>query len=880
MFDKESLAQVIIEYKKQFSKWWIDEQFKWQAVKYFQENWDIEASNFLEMLTRTLDKQNIYYSLLASNNNFPVGMLISYSKLEPETVRTMFSELFDEEKDVYERISKFKNSSELLRQKYFPNDKQHYQGENAISTYLWLKYPDKYYIYKFTEVKAVSTVLNSDFVFKKGACETNIRNSISLYDEVCEELSKDAELVSMLKNAIDDTCYADNMLRTLTTDIGFFISKIIIRSGLHTTDLYPGYWPLLREYNPELTKDQWKSFLETERKPHPTTLLMLKTMLELGGEATCKKLGEILHRKANSCVLYGANLGKRVKHHYNLEPCIIDNKEYLFAIPFLWKATVEDNQDLAIWRLRPELKAALEEMDLSDINIAENIQKTDVGKNTILYGPPGTGKTYNTVCYAVAIIENKPLEDVMAEAAENGGYKKVFERYNDYKNQGLIAFTTFHQSYGYEEFIECIKPVMDSEDEEQSDIKYVVSDGVFKEFCDNAKSIVSNDAKSDLGLNDSPAVWKVSMWSTGDNPVRTECLENGHIRIGWDCYGPDITEETDFSENGGRNVLNSFIYKMKVGDIVLSCYSSTTIDAVGIVTGDYEWNGEYDDLNRVRKVKWLVKDINENILKMNNGTPFTLSAVYKAKISVADALSIVEKHNDILAETEEKQKNKVFIIDEINRGNISKIFGELITLIEPSKRLGAKEGIKAVLPYSKTEFGIPENVYILGTMNTADRSIATLDTALRRRFDFVEMMPDADVLKGIDVDGIDISKMLSKMNERISVLFDREHTIGHAYFIGLKNSKKIETLANIFRNKVIPLLQEYFYEDYEKIRLVLADNQVSEKESEKQFITENKVDFFNLFGTNGDDIIDVAKQYKINADAFENKEAYIKIYSK
>lgn len=791
--------------------------------------------------------------------------------------------MFDEEKDVFERISKFKNTSELLRQKYFPNDKQHYQGENAISTYLWLKYPDKYYIYKFSEVKAVSTVLNSDFVFKKGAYETNIRNSISLYDEVCEELSKDAELVEMLANAIDDTCYADNMLRTLTTDIGFFISKIIISSGLYTNDLYPGYWPLLKEYNPELTKDQWKAFLETERNPHPTTLLMLKTILELGGEATCKKLGAVLHRKANSCVLYGANLEKRVKHHYNLESCIIDNKEYLFAIPFLWKATVEDNQDLAIWRLRPELKAALEEMDLSDISPyydedEENMKSTNIAKNTILYGPPGTGKTYNTICYAVAIIENKPLEDVMSEAADEDGYAEVFKRYNNYKNQGLIAFSTFHQSYGYEEFIEGIKPVMDSDDEEQSEIRYAVTDGVFKEFCDNANSIVSIDAKSDLGLNDSPAVWKVSMWATGDNPVRTECLKNGHIRIGWDCYGPDITEKTAFSENGGRNVLNSFIYKMKVGDIVLSCYSSTTVDAVGVVTGDYEWNGEYADLNRVRKVKWLVKDINENILKMNNGTPFTLSAVYKAKISVADALSIVKKHNDILAETDEKQKNKVFIIDEINRGNISKIFGELITLIEPSKRLGAKEGIKAMLPYSKTEFGIPENVYILGTMNTADRSIATLDTALRRRFDFVEMIPDTDVLKDIYVDGINVSKMLAKMNERIAVLFDREHTIGHAYFIGLKNSNNIATLANIFRNKVIPLLQEYFYEDYEKIRLVLADNQVSEKE--KQFIIADEVKVNELFGTNDVDTIDDTKRYLINNNAFENKDAYIKIYSK
>lgn len=878
MFDKELLSQAIVEYKNQFEKWWPDERFKWESVKYFQENWDIDAEDFHEMIANTLNKPNIYAGLLASANNFPAAYLLVTSQKDPEAVRKMFVDLYDENTDIWERIANFKLTAEMLRKKYFPNDNNHYQGENAISTYLWLKYPDKYYIYKFSEVKNVATVLNSNYAFKKGAYEANIRNSISLYDEVCEELSKDEELVEMLSNAIDDTCYSDPVLNTLTIDVGFFISKVIANpTKSPTEDLYPGWWPLLKDYNPNISKEQWRDFLETQREPFPSTLVMLKTMLELGGEATCKNLGEVLHIKPNACVMRGANLGRRAKKVFNLEPCMDKDVERFFAIPFLWKATVEENQELAIWRLRPELKAALEEMNLSDIKVSKNTDKIEIGQNTILYGPPGTGKTYNTVCYAVAIIENKALEDVMSEAADEYGYAEVFKRYNNYKNQGLIAFTTFHQSYGYEEFIEGIKPVMEFDDDEQADIKYTVADGVFKEFCEKA-NIVSENDKSDIGLNSSPSVWKVSLWATGDNPVRTECLENGHIRIGWDCYGPDITEETDFSENGGRNVLNSFLYKMKVGDIILSCYSNTSVDAVGVVTGEYEWNGNYDDLNRVRKVNWLVKGIDENIVEINNNTVFTLSTVYKTKISVADALAIVEKHSDVFKKNTTEQKNKVFIIDEINRGNISKIFGELITLIEPSKRIGAKEGIKAILPYSKKAFGIPDNVYILGTMNTADRSIATLDTALRRRFDFVEMMPDENVLSGIDVDGIDISRMLGKINERIAVLFDREHTIGHAYFIGLRNDNSIDALANIFRNKVIPLLQEYFYEDYEKIRLVLAANQVSDED--RQFIVADEVKVNELFGTNDVDIIDDTKRYLINNNAFENKDAYIKIYSK
>lgn len=882
MFNKDALRQVIDEYKKRFSKWWIDEKFKWQAIKYFNNNWDIEAEDFHEMISNTLNRPNVYAGMLASANNFPAGYLVSASKKEPETVRKMFVDLFNEDVDIYERIVAFKSTAEMLRQKHFPNDNNHYQGENAITTYLWLKYPNKYYIYKFSEVKAVSTVLNSSYQFKKGAYETNIRNSLSLYDEICEELYKDSELILMINSVIDETCYSDLYLRTLAIDIGFFISRVIANDD-KKEDLYPGYWPLLKEYNPNITKEQWRDFLDTDRASFSSTLAMLKAMLELGGEATCKKLGEVLNVKANACVMRGANLGRRVKKTFDLQPCMDKDIERFFAIPFLWKATVENNQDLAIWRLRPELKAALEEMDLSDISLyydedGEDMSFTDIAKNTILYGPPGTGKTYNTVCYAVAIVENKPIEKVMLEVSNKNGYAEVFERYNKYKSQRLIAFSTFHQSYGYEEFIEGIKPVMDFDDDEQADIKYAVTDGVFKEFCENSTDVVSVGERADIGLNNSPSVWKVSLWATGDNPVRTECLKNGHIRIGWDYYGPDITSETDFSACGGRNVLNSFLYKMKVGDIVLSCYSSTTVDAVGVVTGDYEWSGDYEELNRVRKVNWLVKGINEDIVEMNNNTVFTLSTVYKTQISVADALSIVEKHSDVFNERVIEQKNRVFIIDEINRGNISKIFGELITLIEPSKRIGAKEGTKAILPYSKSAFGVPDNVYILGTMNTADRSIATLDTALRRRFEFVEMMPDADVLAGVNVDGIDISRMLEKINKRIEVLFDREHTIGHAYFIDLKESNDIETLANIFRNKVIPLLQEYFYEDYERIRLVLADNQVSDED--KQFIVSEEIKINELFGTNDVEILEDSKHYHINTAAFENKDAYIKIYSK
>lgn len=623
------------------------------------------------------------------------------------------------------------------------------------------------------------------------------------------------------------------------------------------------YWPSLEEYNPNISVEKWVIFLQEDKKTYPSTLEMLKAMLELGGEATCKKIAELLGEHPTSCISRGNTLGRRVKRKYNLAPCMDDGKERYFPIPFIGRYVNEDGQRLYAWKLRTELKEALESMNLGEVKSVEETV-TDVSKNTILYGPPGTGKTYNTVVYAVAIIENKKLQAVKDE-----DYDDVLARYNEYKTEGLIEFTTFHQSYGYEEFIEGIRPIMDNDDE-QNDIQYQISAGLFKNFCNKAGQPVLKQSKKDIGLNNSPAIWKVSLERTGDNPTRKECMENGHIRIGWDSYGENISGDTNF-DVGGKNVINAFIYKMKVGDIVLSCYSASTIDAIGVVTGEYEWHDEYEKYKRVRRVNWIVKGINEDITKINNGAALTLSSVYKLNISLADVMEIVARKAPTMTAIEEKKKNYVFVIDEINRGNISKIFGELITLIEATKRVGQPEGMKVKLPYSQQLFGVPDNVYLLGTMNTADRSIAAIDTALRRRFRFKEMLPDAEVLDGIYVDDISIKDLLIKMNKRIAVLYDREHTLGHAYFLPLRTKPTVETLAGIFADSIIPLLQEYFYEDYEKIRLVLGDNNKPNKE--EQFIVAVSNDYNDLFG-NIEYSFDEGYTYEVNAEAFENTEAY------
>ena len=197
MFDQYRLKDVLVSYKQNFvSKQWGDEKYKWEAVKWFQDNWNVNAADFAEMLNRSLDKT---FNLLASNNNFPKGMIVGFAKSAPEEVRAMFIALFDESKDVFERMDAFKMQSSILLEKYGNGAAQHYQYENAISTYLWLRYPDKYYIYKFGEVKTVASELESDYRFKKGAYADNIRNFLKLYDEISVALKEDTELVNLFQ---------------------------------------------------------------------------------------------------------------------------------------------------------------------------------------------------------------------------------------------------------------------------------------------------------------------------------------------------------------------------------------------------------------------------------------------------------------------------------------------------------------------------------------------------------------------------------------------------------------------------------------------------------------------------------------------------------
>lgn len=614
-----------------------------------------------------------------------------------------------------------------------------------------------------------------------------------------------------------------------------------------------GFWPTLEEYDPGLSADDYIDVLTNENIINKSWLDVLVYLYRMGGIGTCKQIANKYGNKAAHYNANGINIAKAVAKETGCPMSIREDngKERYWTVLFFGKDVEGSTEEGEfIYKMREPLMEAIKTLEergeFQDMNVEG---KTEFDKNLILYGPPGTGKTYNSAIYAVAICDGKSVEELT-------DYDAVMKRYNELKKQGRVAFTTFHQSYGYEEFIEGIKPVVD---DTENDLGYTIESGVFKKFCEYASVPEGVEIDHNAGL------WFVRLDTDKAKTNKPQCYSSGEIRFNW-------------PEEGYGDFKDWFTNRMNIGDYVVS-YSqkSTTIDAVGVIDGEAIFDGEKSEYGFSRKVKWLFTNIEYDVKEINGGKYLpNFEIANMTHMKIADLLSLVQK--DLNVDESAEKKPYVFVIDEINRGNISKIFGELITLIENTKRSGMPEAASAILPYSGDEFSVPSNVYILGTMNTADRSIALMDTALRRRFQFVEMMPEAKLLDDVEIDGLNIGNMLRTINKRIEFLYDREHTIGHAFFMGLKAEPTIEKLASIFSKSVIPLLQEYFYEDYQKIQLVLGDNAKKDEDGDIKFIKDKKVVAKDIFVGNVEDVIDLPeKSYSINSEALFNIESYKKI---
>lgn len=509
------------------------------------------------------------------------------------------------------------------------------------------------------------------------------------------------------------------------------------------------------------------------------------------GESEDKTINYLAKNKVDK---YNTRFNYQVYNYSNLSndiDLIVD--KIILNMQWFEKLPLNEIQDIN--NNIPENKNSEIENDTQQIS--SEMENKNIPLNQILYGPPGTGKTYHTI--------DKALE-ILGENLESRDEKKA--KFDEYVKNGQIVFTTFHQSYGYEEFVEGIKPNIDSEEGNSKDIEYKIKPGIFKKVCERALENEDNIKDFNFHIDKLKEIAK----EDGNDPEKYFKLPNTKYSIQY---------------RGGKT------FRIK-----------------------------FDDMSKNHK-DYPVSI--ENIIKLyktSSTNEIYNSAYVKAILNYLKTQGL----KDYQEKDEKTNLPYIIIIDEINRGNVSKIFGELITLIEPSKRIGADEELKVTLPYSNEEFGVPKNVYILGTMNTADRSITSLDTALRRRFEFVEMMPDVSKLSN-DYKDVNLQELLKAINTRIEYLLDREKTIGHAFFIGVEN---LEDLKKVFQNKIIPLLQEYFYNDYALISAVLNDNGMIYKDKEDdKYLQKIK----NLDNVDSDKVI-----YKFSDSKDWKEETFIKIY--
>ena len=786
MFDEFRLKEALVSYKRDFAqKLWPNEKYKWQAVKCFQLNWDVNATDFAEMLKKLSATAN----LLASVNNFPARMIQKFAEIVPEEVRAMYIELFDESKDVYERINSFKLKSSILLERYGNGAAQHYQNENSISTYLWLRYPDKYYIFKLSEVKVVASELESDYRFKKGAYADNIHNFYALYNEICAELQKDDELRNMLAAQVDSTCYSDLEMRTLTIDVGFYISRYY--SKRNDEPAADEWWPT--DYSPAISTEEWIALLNDAEVFIPSSLEIMKRMLDYGGKATCTQLSVKYGETKNFYNSGSVALARRVAERTGCPVMQRDTGDpRWWTILYVGKDAGKDEEGSYIWKLRDELESALRQVDLSEVSL---YAKSDDE------GTDGFHCWWLTAKPKIWSFSDTPVGEVMSYSLynENGNKRRIFQNFLDAKAGDMII--------GYEATpvlkIVAIARVTAEQDGEKLYFEKV--EGLASPIDYQTLRECPELERMEFFQNPQGSLFKLTRGEydfimdiiRDENPVQQEAANDPYT-----------------SEDFLREVYMTSADYTKIQAVLRNKKNIILQGAPGVgktfAAKRLAWSmmGEIDE-SRVEFVQfhqnYSYEDFVMGYKPVEDGFELRNGIFYRFCQRAAN----------------QPDKDFFFIIDEINRGNMSKIFGELLMLIERDYR-----GTKATLAYNGLPFSVPKNLYIIGMMNTADRSLAMIDYALRRRFSFFDMEP------GFDSEGFR-QYQASLNNETLNALVERVKDlnkeiaadkslgkgfcIGHSYFCG-QDTCTDEWLDSIVNYDILPMLSEYWFDDTVKLQ--------------------------------------------------------------
>ena len=736
---------MIKQYKQDFLKYWEEEKYKWQSLKWFQDNWNVDAVDFGEMFERATSKTD---NLLASNQNYPKGVIIALSSEYPTETKQLFVDLYDENVDLESRVNTFKSKSNELVNKH---NKQHpddiwnnsYQQENAITTYLWLRYPEKYYIYKFTEYKAVVERLGCPDIIKAGNGYQNIKNGFEIYDKIAAALSKDYEIKNMLANVLTEDCYPDKSLRTLTVDVGHYVksyTKVI------------NYWAV--GFSWESAGDMRQKFFEDG--------VWIEGFLK-GGDKRYEKSVKAI--SAGDYLILKSSATKGAGHKVSFTRLIRIGRvverlnDYSLKVDWLDYPELPRDFDGASYRKTIEKMRNDSMLDYVKHLVKGNeydveskyqdyITLLEANHNLILSGAPGTGKTY----MAKAIAEEMGAE---------------------------CEFVQFHPSYDYTDFVEGLRPTQDF----KGQIGFERKDGVFKAFLKRAAKNLEDSKKSKKELSEE----------------RT--LEDRYNEVINKIENDEITE-----------------FKLKTGGKKMEVVKISDFNNIVLKTPETTSDRTYTvSFARIAKLAKVFPDA-QSLNAISNINDAIRNAIGGCNASSYWAvLSEVYKQPEIIYSTINlgEEKSYVFIIDEINRGEISKIFGELFFSIDPGYR-GVKGLVKTQYQNLieegdafKDGFYVPENVYIIGTMNDIDRSVESMDFAMRRRFAWKEVTAEdsMQMLNGLKNEA-EIKRRMTSLNNAILKI----NGLGKAYQIGAAYFKKIEDYGGDFQKLWDYHLQGLLYE--------------------------------------------------------------------
>lgn len=799
MIITDKIISVIEQYKEYFPKKWPEERYKWEAVKCFKDNWDIDAPDFTEMLVRSLSKTG---NLLASGYAFPRSMIKEFAAADPEAVRSMFRDLYDESKEISGRVERFIDKAEEIRVKYAPADswKSHYQNTNAVSVYLWLRYPEKYYIYKYDIFNKVAKELDDSYMPKANGQVDNLIGGYQMYDEISAVLNDDNEIREMLDNVLTDSCYPDNALRTLTIDLGYFIAKYY----------KPGeeWWPSIDEYDPGLSKEKWLDLLNNKNIIGPVYGGILAAFYDMGGAATCAQIAKKYNNTASGISGICTNLARNIHKVSNCPLHTDENGQTgYWSILFQKKTADKGNEGSNIWKLRSELIEALAEFDIMRYK-----WETEEAFCEPVIWKISHGKNQNGVPeHLRSVLENKNVvivnQGTFPLASQKTSQGDVYMREIKKGDYFYLCYSSEVILFG--QFIDDSPKLNNEMVEELNDYDW---------YERKYKAIAHSKNHTKYSGQDK---W----WTPNHNSTCVKVTDNALFEelILEPYFGLKLADlnDTEYHEPYTKDdFLNQVYITEKRYDTLTALLKhkknvilqgapgvGKTFTAKRLA---YSIMGEKDD-SRIEFIQFHQSYSYEDFIM---GYRPTEDGSFKLKDGVFYRFC-EQARNDT-------GRDYFFIIDEINRGNLSKIFGELLMLIENDYR---RETI--TLAYRDEKFYVPENLYIIGMMNTADRSLAMIDYALRRRFSFFDMEPGFDSA-GFKTYGDTLQndtftaligqiKQLNKDIEKDSSL-GKGFCIGHSYFCNLKaDTCSDERLRAVVEYDIIPMLNEYWFDDKDKV---------------------------------------------------------------